>query len=491
MEETHNALSQFYANIPFWQAFTFAYSILELIALYFVFEAITKARTSQGAIAWSLALIAFPFISIPLYKLFGKPTFFGRINARRKDCEELYPMISPFLKVLDEYKTSLKEDPYELDTIENLGDLNFVHSNAAELLIDGKETFEAIISSLEKAKDYILFQFFIIKDDELGQKLKTLLKKKSNEGIRVYFLYDAIGSHGLGDPFLDDLKASGIRVAAFKNHNKRVNRLQINFRNHRKIVVVDGLEAFIGGHNIGVEYLGKHPTLTPWRDTHLKLTGPMVGQTQVSFLEDWYWTNELYTPDDIPKLNWQIKPTDNKKGLVLPSGPSDKVETCGLMFTHFINQAKEEITIASPYFVPDGKIISALKLAALRGVKVKILLPKKPDHLMVYLARYDYFKDLMKCGIEFYLFQKGFLHQKVFLIDESIGAVGTANLDNRSFRLNFEITALLYDKDFALSLKKMLTEDLNHSKLLKYSDLNRGPFFYFLVKICRLLSPLL
>ena len=285
------------------------------------------------------------------------------------------------------------------------------------------------------------------------------------------------------------MQMAGVVTSAFHTTKGKTNRFQLNFRNHRKIVVVDGKAAWVGGHNVGDEYLGKSPKFGAWRDTHVRIEGPAVQAIQFCFVEDWHWAANVF-----PELNWEPQQAVDGKDeiLTVASGPADNLETCGLMFVQAINDARERVWIASPYFVPDLQILSALKLAALRGVDVRILLPQKGDHRTVYLASFSYFQNTLPLGIKIYRYSAGFMHQKVFLIDSSYAAVGTANLDNRSFRLNFEITILNYDPQFIKEVEDMLSADFSRSRRAVMEDYTRKSFFFKLaVRSARLLAPIL
>jgi cardiolipin synthase len=355
------------------------------------------------------------------------------------------------------------------------------------LLVDGDSTFTSILDGIDAAENYILFQFFIVHDDDIGREIKRRLVERARAGVRVYFLYDEVGSHDLPKSYKKELREAGIEVSAFNTRKGPGNRFQINFRNHRKVVVVDGKIAWIGGHNVGDEYLGRDPKFGHWRDTHVRIEGPATLGAQLSFAEDWYWATEQQL-----ELDWQ--PVASKDGnipvLILPSGPADMLETANLMFVHAINTAKERIWIASPYFVPDRPVITALQLAGLRGVDVRILIPDKADHLLVYLAAYSYLDESAETGVKFYRYQDGFLHQKVMLIDNNFATVGTANFDNRSFRLNFEITAGIADLDFAGEIEHMFENDFANSRLMEAQEFDAKPWwFQFAVKLARLTAP--
>ena len=373
--------------------------------------------------------------------------------------------------------------------LEELAETPFTCHNDARLLVDGNEAFPAMFAGIESAKDYIIVQFYIIRDDTIGRQLKELLERKSREGVRVYVLYDEVGSYYLPRAYCNELTAAGVVVRAFRTSKGFRNRLQINFRNHRKIVLVDGERAYVGGMNIGDEYLGRSPVFGPWRDTNLEVRGPLVEAIQFAFLEDWFWAT-----GEVPELDWTPHPAPEKNmtGLCLASDPSDLLETCGLFFLHAISTAQKRLWIATPYFVPDGTLTHALQLAALRGVDVRIMLPQKPDHKLVYLAAFSYIADTEIAGVKFYRYQPGFMHHKVLLVDDDLAAVGTANFDNRSIRLNFEMMLIFADRSFASSVSQMLERDFANCRQATAADIAARPFyFHFAVRLARLMSPVL
>ena len=462
--------------------------VFYIIGLLSAVNAVMTTRTSQGAIAWVLSLITFPFIAVPAYWVFGNSRFNGYAKARNSNNAEVEKKLVETLKVLEPYHLDKSTKSLQGDVIERLADLPFLSHNTVDLLIDGESVFGSIIEGLNSATSYILFQFYIVHDDTIGEKIKECLIAKAKEGVKIYFLYDEIGSHDLGDVYKNDLKKSGIAVHSFHTQKGKGNRFQLNFRNHRKVVVVDGKTAWIGGLNVGDEYLGRDEKVGNWRDTHMKITGPAAIAVQVSFSEDWHWA----TGGIVPEIGWM--PTPSKGGnaniLIVPSGPADELETVSLMFLHAINSAKERIWIATPYFVPDYAILFALQLAVLRDVDVRIMVPDKSDNLLVNLSFYTYLEEPNLKGVRFFRYADGFLHKKVMLIDHVAATVGTANFDNRSFRLNFEITGLVSDQEFIEKVEEMFINDFKLSLETTKSDMDKKPFWFKLMaRLARLTSP--
>ena len=451
-------------------------------------NAIMQTRTSQGAVAWVVSLNTLPYVAVPAYWVFGQSDFNGYVTARRNHEKELEAFWEAFARKLKEQ--DLIYDPGRTDPFvtEELAMLPATQGNQAELLIDGEETYQSIFEGIARAEDYVLVQFYIIQDDSVERELRDLLVERAGKGVRCLLLYDEIGSR-LSPEFFAPLTKAGVEVSKFNTTKGDANRFQINFRNHRKIVIVDGKEAWVGGLNVGEEYKGLDPKIGYWRDTHMRMKGPVVQCVQVAFSEDWHWASKK----ELEGLNWNPRRAADGPGmgmLCLPSGPVDPLETCTLFFLHAINSAKERLWIASPYFVPDEQFISALQLAALRGVDVRIIIPDKADNPLVQLSAWSYMEELEKVDIKVYRYTKGFMHHKVMVVDDLYSTVGTANFDNRSFRLNFEITMGVADEEFTSEVAAMLEEDMANSRLTKKGELNERSFFYRLgVRAARLTAP--
>ncbi|HEY3052759.1 MAG TPA: cardiolipin synthase [Thermoanaerobaculia bacterium] len=463
-------------------------ALIQLLGIVSAIRAVMDARTPQGAIAWAIALIAFPYAALPLFWIFGKRKFEGYVIERRSALSEASPVAKKAYQALIDRGLLVRTEHARELPFERLAKLPFTTGNDAELLVDGDATFASIFAGIESARDYVLVQFYILRDDQIGRQLQERLLDRVRAGVRVYLLYDEIGSHDLPRRCLKRMRAEGVDVRSFHTVGGRANRFQINFRNHRKIVVVDGRHAWVGGLNVGDEYLGRDPKVGFWRDTHLHVQGPVVQAVQVAFMEDWHWA-----ADDLPALNWDPQPAANgarRAVLALPSGPADELETCTLFFIATINAATSRLWIASPYFVPDEQFITAVQLAALRGVDVRVLFPKNSDNLLVGLSIWSYFDELEEVGVTFYQYTRGFMHQKVTLIDDECCTIGTANFDNRSFRLNFEITMAVADREIASEVRAMLEADFANAERITAADLRARSFpFRFAVRAARLASP--
>jgi len=467
-----------------------AVGLLYLGAFGCIYRILLTYRTPQGAIAWIIGLLGIPYVTVPLFLLIGRNRFGGYVKARRMGDESLTALLNRF----EQQTTSIPapgQDRFrdELQVLCKLGRQPFTDGNLCTLLRDGEATFEALFDAMEDACTYILLEFYIVRSDRVGQRIKSILERKLAQGVEVWFLYDDIGSAFLPRRYLKELSLAGARVASFGDGNIRRRRFQINFRNHRKLLVCDGKVGFVGGINLGDEYLGTAMDQDPLRDTHCRIEGPAVSGLQLAWLEDWNWAS-----DELPTLDWSAgeHTPGNQEVLVLPTGPADTWETCTLFFLNCINNARSRIWIASPYFVPDFQIMNALQLAALRGVDVRILIPETPDNRLIKLAAYSYLVQASQAGIGIYRYQPGFMHQKVVLVDNRYAAVGTANLDNRSMRLNFEITAINTDRQFVSDVERMLEEDLKSCRRMTESDYrDRSILFRLTCRAIRLSAPLL
>jgi cardiolipin synthase len=457
-----------------------------VVGILHVLHALMHVRTSQGTIAWVISLLTIPFIALPMYWLLGRTRFSRNIGGRREKDGRLSKLAEKMHQRLRHCEVDIPEDDAFERAAQVLGGLPFTRGNELELLIDGDVTFERIFETIRGAKRYLCVNFFIVKNDKLGTQFQEALIERAKAGVKVYFLFDEIGSHKLPRRYLRDMKDAGIECCSFGINRFWWSRLQLNFRNHRKIVVSDGTTAFIGGLNVGDEYLGRDQRFGGWRDTHMKMQGPVVQAVQMVFLEDWFWAT-----NQVPDLHWETRAeAADQIAAIIPTGPADPLDSWQLIVAEAANTSRKKLWIATPYFVPDEGVLTALQAAAIRGVDVRILMPERADHLLVWLSAFSYYEQSIPFGVKLYCYQKGFLHQKVMLIDERLAAVGTANLDNRSFRLNFEITGFSTDRKFVGEVESMLVTDFTRSREAKVEDITGKPFlFRAACRAARLLAP--
>ena len=449
-------------------------------------HALMHVRTSQGAIAWVLSLLMVPFVAIPLYWLLGRRRFSREIGGRRAKDSRLAALAVGMMERLRRYEVDIPDDDAFERAARILGGLPFTCGNRLELLIDGEETFDNIFETIRSAKRHLCVNFFIVKSDTLGIRFQQALIERARAGVRVFFLFDEFGSYKLPRRYLRELKAAGVECHSFGVNRFWWSRLQLNFRNHRKIVLADGEVALIGGLNVGDEYLGRDARFGGWRDTHLAMRGPVVQAVQLVFLEDWFWAS-----NSMPELDWETRLEETDQiAAVIPTGSADPADSWQLVVAEAANTSRQRLWIASPYFVPDEGVLTALQAAAIRGVDVRILIPERADHLLVWLSAFSYFEESIPYGVRIFRYQRGFLHQKVMLVDHRLAAVGSANLDNRSFRLNFEITGFSPDPAFVDEVARMLEADFEVSVEARVEDFSAKPFlFRAACRVARLMAP--
>ncbi|MBY6065668.1 cardiolipin synthase [Leisingera aquaemixtae] len=448
-------------------------------------SAARTARTPQGAIGWVVFLLAAPVLALPAYLIFGHHRFRGYWKARRA-AEQAVIAKRNYTSAQSEDvpALSVKTAPFEA-----IAGLQVCRGNGMELLINGSETFNSIFEAIENAQEYVLVQYYILHADDLGAQLQSRLIAAAERGVTVWFMTDSIGSRKLPREYKRALEAAGVNMIDPAVQRGPWHRLRINFRNHRKTVIADGRVGFTGGLNVGDEYMGLDPGFGPWRDTHVRLSGPVVQQLQLSFAEDWHWRTQEPILD---LLNWEPEASpQDRPALIASTGPGDTIGNGSMLYFSAITAAQSRIWIASPYLVPDQDVFAALKHAGLRGVDVRILLPETIDHYLPWLAGFAFFDELRAAGVHILRYQGGFMHQKCFVVDDTIGGVGTLNLDNRSFRLNFETMALFFDQATASAIADMLAEDFRRSTELSASLEQQTIAIRLLAPAARLLAPVL
>lgn len=467
-------------------------TILVVVVGFLIF---LEKRNPYKTIAWLAVLNVFPVLGFIVYLMFGQKLRKRKLIKSKyiNEIEYMNNIVRRQIECLEQdlFDEELGESKRQLiNLLLHNANAPFTRSNEARILSDGQEAFEALFSELEKAQDHIHLEYYIIKDDNTGQRLKELLVSKARAGVRVRVIYDAVGSWKLSKKYITEMRDSGVKIRPFLPVVLPFINNKLNYRNHRKIVVIDGKTGFLGGLNIGDEYLGQHPKLGKWRDTNIQLTGTSVHFLQVIFLLDWEFVSGKKLEDsvffpDIPGFAGNLVQ-------IAASGPDSDWETVRQSYFALINSARKSIKITTPYLVPDEGILLALKTAALSGINVKILLPGKPDHKIVWWASQSYFEELTEAGVEIYLYSPGFIHAKIISVDGEVASLGSANLDMRSFQLNFEVNAMLYDKELVTKLDSDFAADLAQSSMV---DMVSFAFRPLPVKIrqsaARLISPIL
>lgn len=460
---------------------------VHLAGVYFAHHAASRAHTAQGAVAWAIALVTFPWVALPVYAVFGPVRAYLLTDDQAAVRQVAFgPLLA---RIPPEALADPTADPRR-DLLVRLAPAPVTLART-DLLIDGRQIFEAFFALIEGAERSLAAGFYIIRDDAIGRRLKDALIAKAREGVRVRLLYDNVGSRNTPHAYWAELREAGVEVRGFEVARALPRVLRYNFRNHRKVLAADGRVAIIGGPNIADEYLGPSKWFKDWRDTAVRITGPAAAIAQVSFVEDWLWTGgEL--PADPPVSPMQADPAATTPVLVLPTGPADDLPACPLAFLHLIAEARTRLWLATPYFVPDLDVINALKLAAVRGVDVRVLIPYAPDHTVVWLASFAYAGEVLRAGVKLYRYYDGFMHQKVLLVDDWAACVGTVNFDNRSLRLNFENTLVVFDDGFAEEVAAMLETDFARSIVYdRAAHEDRPRSVRLLAPAARLLGPLL
>lgn len=474
--------------------FTFILILNILLSFVIVFR--ERKETAQTW-AWLLVLMFIPIIGFILYIFLGrgisKDKIFdlkiqGKIGKNLEIEEDKQALMRGLYPHPPTGLVDVKQLIYMLTVFEST---LYTTRNKVTLFTDGREKFDALLEDIKLATDHIHLQYYIYRIDKLGVEVRDALIDAAKRGVKVRVLLDAWGSTQVTASFFDGLKAADGEVAFFFPLFVPYINPRINYRNHRKIVVIDGKIGYTGGFNVGNEYLGQVQKFGYWRDNHLRIHGEAVYALQNRFLMDWNSQHTKEVSYD-PKFFPQIKPSGDMALQIVTSGPDTEHEQIKMTYLKMISLAKKEILIQTPYYIPDESIHEALKLALLSGVKVHMQIPNKPDHLLVYWATYSFAAELLEYGAVIETYENGFIHAKTMIIDNGIVSVGSANIDVRSFRLDFEVNALIYDERMASQVRKAFFDDSKVSQpLTKEKYEQRGTIIKFKEGLARLISPLL
>jgi cardiolipin synthase A/B len=425
-------------------------------------------RSPVKTLSWVLVVLLVPFLGIFFYVVFGQNYRKQKIFSKKSvlDLEQLTNYAAIQTNSLPERmmqeSDAIKEKVHLIKLLLNNNKSALTEFNRIEILIDGTNTFPAMLEAINKAKSYINIEFYRFESDILGNKFCDALKIKSKEGIKVRIIFDDVGSWSLKKNVIREMQECGIEIFPFMPVRFPWFTSKMNFRNHRKIVVVDGLKGFVGGLNIADKYLHGIKGIGNWRDTHLSITGEAVATLNSVFLVDWYFVSDILLSDDPGHFDYKKIP-DRCWIQMASSGPDSDWANIMQVYFSAIATARRSIYISTPYFSPDESILTAMKTASLSGVDVRMILPDKSDSAVAYWNTRSYIDELMDAGIKIFLFNKGFNHSKYILVDNVFASVGSANVDMRSFELNLEVAALIYDEDFAAKLLKVFNDDTANS----------------------------
>lgn len=479
-----------------WWCLLLVILVNEIAAIYTVFR---EKRDIAATWAWLLVLTLIPGFGFILYAFFGRKLPHKQL-ARIKSQTQL-----KLKQALERQKQQFINMPKPKDQtvqiyrrtvmlFQSIDDSFLTRHNAVNIFTNGNVLFKKMFDDIAAAKKSIHIEFYTIYNDQIGNELRTLLEQKAAEGVEVRVLYDSWGSMGVWPSFYDHLREVGGYAAPFLMSQSNFFDFRINYRDHRKIVVIDGEIGYVGGFNVGDQYLGRVPKFGPWRDTHLRIVGGGVYGLQRRFIGDWNASMKK-DEDKIVHYHPYFQPIRVHGDVALQtvsSGPEAPLEKIKMGYLRLINAAQDHIWIQTPYLIPDDSILDALKVAAHSGIDVRIMIPSMPDHAFVYRATQYYARELANHGVTIYYYQKGFLHAKTMMIDGRMASVGSANLDFRSFKLNFEINAFIYNQNTVDDLERIFVNDIRNCRVITPAMFAEQPrWLKFKQTVSRLLSPIL
>lgn len=468
------------------------FSTVVFIAILIILENRNPVKT----ISWILILVLLPFVGIVFYLFFGQEYRKTKMYSRKglKGLEKLRKLTLVQLGNLPKDQFQISDRLYTKKRLMNLFLSNsnaiLTNNNEIQVLKDAKETFPAIFNSIEQARHHIHLEFYIVEDDSIGNYLRELLIRKALEGVEVRFIYDDVGSWELKRKFLRSMSDAGVKVDCFMRVRFPNLTSKVNYRNHRKILVVDGETAFVGGLNFADRYQNGVPGIGPWRDTHLKVSGGSATALQIIFMADWYFVSK-----EILKGEKYFKPFEVGNGKlvqIVASGPDSDWESIGQAYFAAIASSAEYVYISSPYLMPPSDIMTALKTSALGGIDVRIIVPGLSDAVSAKWGTNSYVEELLEAGVKVFFYKAGFIHSKVIVVDGIFSSVGTANLDFRSLETNFEVNAMIYDEETAGILTSQFLEDQEKSQEALLDDWIKRPRINKIKEsFARILSPML
>ncbi|HET7628080.1 MAG TPA: cardiolipin synthase [Bacillales bacterium] len=423
---------------------TFAIILYFVVLVSIVFQLLLENRSPYKTLLWIYVLLFLPVIGYLYFIYSGQLQVKGYLFQRKRENNETYLRNAFNNKQNPLWENMTGEEQRISNMIVKKSNFPISFFTETKVLRNGDETFPAILEALKNARRYIYLEYYIFRDDDIGTEIVRVLEEKARQGLDVRLIYDAVGSVGLSMRTIKKMEAAGVQVACFSPIKSGFFNQKINFRNHRKIIVVDGKAGFVGGLNIGDEYLGRDKRMGFWRDTHLLVKGEAVRSLHAIFIIDWaYLSHETVTPEQTERTFPMGKSDGGVQ--VAASGPDSNEGLMTNLYFSMITSARQSVWIATPYFIPNKAIRSALAMAAARGVSVKLMVPETNDGFLTKYATRSYFDELLDNGIEVYMYRKGFMHQKIMIVDGRYASIGTANVDFRSLNLNFEVNVFLFN----------------------------------------------
>lgn len=471
------------------------YLINLLFALFLIFY---RERDTSVTWAWLLVFMFIPFLGFVLYLFFGlglsKKERYDIKSQISLDFDSLDSMYDPTLQLYDDIPIEKKHQQLAY-FMSNLNHTPLTHHNDVKIFVDGEQKLESLLNDIKQAKKFIHIEYYAFVTDDTGMRVVDLLTEKAKQGVEVCLLYDELGSKGVKKSKFNQLIEAGGKTQTFVTSEKAILKFRVNYHDHRKIAIIDGKISYIGGFNIADQYVQTTKKFGYWRDTHLRIDGPATSILELRFLSDW----NVSVPSNeklIGKLDYLYHEKPNTLAStdiqIIASGPHDERQQIKLAFTKLMTSAKKRIWIQTPYFIPDDTILDALKIAKESGVDVRIMIPNKPDHPFIYRATQYFAQVIMKYDIDVFIYEGGFLHSKVLIMDDDVSIVGSANQDIRSYKLNFEASAVMYDQSINHDLANYFERDLENSRQLTQQMVDdMSIWLKFKQKTARLFSPIM
>ena len=463
------------------------YTIYAITILGTIVIIITENRNPVKSLAWVLVLAFLPIVGLVFYIFFGQ-NFKAKRMVSRRIKRKLRKRDYHSIVNIDSLPLS-EESKQEIRLCHSLCSVPYYSGSHVKIFTSGEDKFKHYLQDLEIAQEYIHIQYYIFEDDKLGNRVKEVLLRCARRGIQIRILYDDVGCWSVKKRFFKEMQDAGIAVRPFLEITFPQLASRINYRNHRKITVIDGKIGYIGGMNIADRYVEGTKWGT-WRDTHLRIEGPAVRGLQLLFAVDWSYECKEVLSDSrfFPPVA-----DKGKSGIqIAPGGPIGEWSNIAMLFLKAITNAKKNVYIQTPYFLPTEGLNQALQTAALGGVDVRLMLPKRSDTRSANMASHSFIDEMVKAGVKVYLYKPGFLHSKLVVSDDALTSIGSANMDFRSFEHNFEINAFVYQKEFALQMKRIFTHDMHHCERLIPSRWLKRPLKQRMAEsFMRLFSPLL